>query len=76
MVEAAPRIIANNLTTIGGYAMTIQKIKIENKKSIKKTVIKSEKLAPKKLCCLLQGWDKAVEYLNTLVLKNLTTSFL
>jgi hypothetical protein len=25
LVEAAPRIIATNLTTIGGYAVTIQK---------------------------------------------------
>jgi hypothetical protein len=39
LVEADPRIITNNLTTIGGYAMTIQKA-IEHFKDHQRTSLK------------------------------------
>jgi len=39
LVKAAPRLITNNLTTIGGYAMTIKKA-IEHFKDHQRTSLK------------------------------------
>lgn len=43
LVKAAPRLITNNLTTIGGYAMTIKKA-IEHFKDHQRTSLKEEDL--------------------------------